>query len=407
MKKSLVVFLVAVLIISATLTAWYSLQSKGEANSANQKAKKAENKDGPAVTVSSTVVRKQNVPIIVDSHGTVVSLNSVAVHPQTTSIIRQVHVKEGQFVREGDLLFTLDDRVDRANVEKAKAQLARDQATLADYERQFQRSTELVAQKFLSQSALDAVRTQLESQRAVVQASSAAVQSSQITTSYNLIRAPSSGRLGAITVFAGSLVQPTTPLVTITQLNPIGVSFTLPERYLQSVLKAKKGGDVAVSLLVPELNSPLEGALSFIDNAIDPQAGTIQFKANFDNATASLWPGQYVNVRIVVDTLNGALVLPQAAIITNTLGKQVYVVDAEQKVKPVTVTVLATFAEQAAVSGLNGGERVVVEGKQNLRPGSSVREAIPVNTKPMSNKASAEEVKPKGKSSGTSAGLGQ
>ena len=407
MKKSLVVFLVAVLIISATLTAWYSLQSKGEANSANQKAKKAENKDGPAVTVSSTVVRKQNVPIIVDSHGTVVSLNSVAVHPQTTSIIRQVHVKEGQFVRERDLLFTLDDRVDRANVEKAKAQLARDQATLADYERQFQRSTELVAQKFLSQSALDAVRTQLESQRAVVQASSAAVQSSQITTSYNLIRAPSSGRLGAITVFAGSLVQPTTPLVTITQLNPIGVSFTLPERYLQSVLKAKKGGDVAVSLLVPELNSPLEGALSFIDNAIDPQAGTIQFKANFDNATASLWPGQYVNVRIVVDTLNGALVLPQAAIITNTLGKQVYVVDAEQKVKPVTVTVLATFAEQAAVSGLNGGERVVVEGKQNLRPGSSVREAIPVNTKPMSNKASAEEVKPKGKSSGTSAGLGQ
>ena len=407
MKKSLVVFLVAVLIISATLIAWYSLQSKGEANSANQKAKKAENKDGPAVTVSSTVVRKQNVPIIVDSHGTVVSLNSVAVHPQTTSIIRQVHVKEGQFVRERDLLFTLDDRVDRANVEKAKAQLARDQATLADYERQFQRSTELVAQKFLSQSALDAVRTQLESQRAVVQASSAAVQSSQITTSYNLIRAPSSGRLGAITVFAGSLVQPTTPLVTITQLNPIGVSFTLPERYLQSVLKAKKGGDVAVSLLVPELNSPLEGALSFIDNAIDPQAGTIQFKANFDNATASLWPGQYVNVRIVVDTLNGALVLPQAAIITNTLGKQVYVVDAEQKVKPVTVTVLATFAEQAVVSGLKGGERVVVEGKQNLRPGSSVREAIPVNTKPMSNKASAEEVKPKGKSSGTSAGLGQ
>ena len=407
MKKSLVVFLVAVLIISATLTAWYSLQSKGEANSANQKAKKAENKDGPAVTVSSTVVRKQNVPIIVDSHGTVVSLNSVAVHPQTTSIIRQVHVKEGQFVRERDLLFTLDDRVDRANVEKAKAQLARDQATLADYERQFQRSTELVAQKFLSQSALDAVRTQLESQRAVVQASSAAVQSSQITTSYNLIRAPSSGRLGAITVFAGSLVQPTTPLVTITQLNPIGVSFTLPERYLQSVLKAKKGGDVAVSLLVPELNSPLEGALSFIDNAIDPQAGTIQFKANFDNATASLWPGQYVNVRIVVDTLNGALVLPQAAIITNTLGKQVYVVDAEQKVKPVTVTVLATFAEQAAVSGLNGGERVVVEGKQNLRPGSSVREAIPVNTKPMSNKASAEEVKPRGKSTGTSAGLVQ
>jgi len=407
MKKSLVVFLVAVLIISATLIAWYSLQSKGEANSANQQAKKAENRDGPAVTVSSTVVRKQNVPIIVDSHGTVVSLNSVAVHPQTTSIIRQVHVKEGQFVREGDLLFTLDDRVDRANVEKAKAQLARDQATLADYERQFQRSTELVAQKFLSQSALDAVRTQLESQRAVVQASSAAVQSSQITTSYNLIRAPSSGRLGAITVFAGSLVQPTTPLVTITQLNPIGVSFTLPERYLQSILKAKKGGDVAVSLLVPELNSPLEGVLTFIDNAIDPQAGTIQLKANFDNATASLWPGQYVNVRIVVDTLNGALVLPQAAIITNTLGKQVYVVDAEQKVKPVTVTVLATFAEQAVVSGLKGGERVVVEGKQNLRPGSSVREAIPVNTKPMSNKASAEEVKPKGKSSGTSAGLGQ
>ena len=407
MKKRFMVFLAVVIVVGSTLAAWYSFQSKGNANSTNQKARVAEARDAPAVTVSSTLVGKQNVPVIVDSHGTVVSLNSVAVHPQTTSTIRQVQVKEGQFVREGELLFTLDDRADRANVEKAKAQLARDQATLADYERQFQRSTELVAQKFLSQSALDAVRTQLESQRAVVQASIAAVQSAQITNSYNLIRAPSTGRLGAITVFAGSLVQPSTALVTITQLNPIGVSFTLPERYLPSVLKAKKSGDVPVSLILPDLNSPVEGMLSFIDNAIDSQAGTIQLKANFDNANGTLWPGQYVNVRMVVDTLKSAVVLPQAAIITNTLGKQVYIVEADQKVKPVTVTVLTTFGAQAAVSGLKGGERVVVEGKQNLRPGSSVREAIPPNTTPMRKQASNGEGKSTGKITAMFAGLVQ
>lgn len=368
-----------VLVLGAAVTGitWYALQSKATGSSSNPPN---ENKalalgGGSPVTISAVPARKQNVPVTVDANGSVVSLNSVVLHPQTTSTIRQVHIKEGQFVHAGDLLFTLDDRADRANLDRAQAELARDQASLADYERQFKRSTDLVAQNFLSQSALDAVRSQLESQRAAVRASRAAIQSSQVASSYNLIRAPSSGLAGAITVFPGSLVQPSTALVTITQLNPIAVSFTLPERSLQSLLRAKKAGDVAVSVIVPEAMTPLRGILSFIDNTVDPQAGTIRVKANFENIAGSLWPGQYVNVRIVVDTLTDAVVIPQAAIITNTLGKQVYIVDAEQKAKPMTVSVLTSFGEQAAVSGLQGGERVIVEGKQNLRPGSLVREA--------------------------------
>lgn len=387
---------------------WYVLQSKVPGSlSKPSNENKAALGVGSAVTISAVPARKQNVPVTVDANGSVVSLNSVVLHPQTTSTIRQVHIKEGQFVHAGDLLFTLDDRADRANLERAQAELARAQASLADYERQFKRSADLVAQNFLSQSALDAVRSQLESQRAVVRASRAAIQSSQVASSYNFIRAPSSGLAGSISVFPGSLVQPSTALVTITQLNPIAVSFTLPERNLQSLLRAKKAGDVAVSVMVPETTAPLQGVLSFIDNAVDPQAGAIRLKANFENTAAGLWPGQYVDVRIVVDTLTDAVVIPQAAIITNTQGKQVYVVDAEQKAKLMSVNLLTSFGEQAAVSGLQGGERVIVEGKQNLRPGSLVRQAAAAESKKTVQGTKQDQAKSASKTTSAPAGRAQ
>ncbi len=329
---------------------------------------------GPAVTVNTVIALRQDVPIVLQASAGVAPQKSVELHPQITSTIKRVHVEEGQFVRAGDLLFTLDDRSDQANLEKAKAQLLHDQAGLADFERQFQRSRDLVAQKFLAPSAADTLQSQVDAQRAVIQADRAAIQAAQVNISYAILRSPMAGRIGAITMFPGSLVQMSTPLVTITQLDPIGVSFTLPEAHLQALLDAQKRGPVKVEANAANSDKRLTGALSFIDNAVDTQAGSIRVKAQFANRDAYLWPGQYVNASVVVQTLKDTVVIPQAAIVNNTRGRFVYTVEADQSAKSMPITVLYSFGLNAAVTGLKGGEKVIVEGKQNLRPGNKVHD---------------------------------
>ncbi len=348
----------------------------------------------PATTVGLIVAAKQDVPIQLQANGSVAPVSSVDIHPQTTSTIKQVHIKEGQFVRAGELLFSLDDRADRANLEKAQAQLARDQATLADLERQYRRSQELVAQKFIAQSAADTLQSQLQGQGALLKADAAAVQSAQIALSYSTIRSPMAGRVGAINVYPGSLVQLSTSLATVTQLDPISVSFTLPESSLQNLLQAQKSGKVAVKLSSASSSQAVEGALSFIDSAVDPQAGVIRVKALFANRETQLWPGQYVNASVTVQTLKDAIVIPQVAIVTNASSKSVYIMEADQTAKLMPIVVLHSFGANAVVSGLVGGEKVIVEGKQNLRPGAKVQEA----PKPG---AAAGEKKWKGQGQGT------
>ncbi len=184
------------------------------------------------------MAKRQTVPVTVQVNGSVVSLNSVDLRPQVTNTVREVHVKEGQFVKAGQLLFTLDDRPDQANLAKARAQQQKDEATLADYERQYKRGQDMVAQNFIAKSAADATLSQLEAQRAAVAADRAAVQSAQVALGYATLRAPIAGRIGAVNIYPGSLAQPTTPLVTITQLDPIAVSFPVPEGMLQDLLAA-------------------------------------------------------------------------------------------------------------------------------------------------------------------------
>lgn len=322
------------------------------------------------VTVFTAV--QQDVPVTVQVNGNVVSLNSVDLRPQVANLIQKVHVKEGQFVRAGELLFTLDDRADRANLEKARAQQQKDQATLADQERQYQRSLDLVAQSFIAQSAADTSLSQVQAQRAAVAADAAAVQASQVALSYDTLRAPIAGRIGAINVYPGSLAQTGTPLVTVTQLDPISVSFPVPEGSLQDLLQAARVHG-AVIARVPGAAAPLQGTLSFVDNTVDPTIGTVRAKAVFDNAGQQLWPGQYVAVDATVRTLAKATVLPLAAVVTNSSGKLVYVVADDQSVHARPITLDYSFGDNGAVHGVQPGERVVVDGKQNLRPGSKVR----------------------------------
>jgi multidrug efflux system membrane fusion protein len=365
-NKTIGVALGACAILGAS--AWYFHSKADDATRADAKSAEAH---APTV-VSVVTAQRQDVPVALQANGSVTPDSSVELHPQTTSVIRKVHIKEGQFVKAGELMFTLDDRSERANVDKAQAQLTRDQAALADLERQYQRSEQLLAQKFIAQSALDTLKSQVDAARALLAVDRAAAQGSAVSASYSAIRAPMAGRVGAINVYAGSLAQIATPLTSITQLDPISVAFTMPEASLADLLAAQQRGAVAVEARVGE-HPPVTGALSFIDNTVDPVAGTIRLKARFANRDNSLWPGQYVSTRIIVQTLKQAVVIPQTAVINNTRGTFVYVVDADQSAKSVPVKRLYAFGLNVAVSGLAGGESVITEGKQNLRPGGKVK----------------------------------
>jgi RND family efflux transporter MFP subunit len=330
---------------------------------------------GPAVSVTTVIVQKRNVDVMLEATGTVASINSVDVRPQVSSVITKVHIKEGQSVRAGEPLFTLDARNDEVNVAKAQAQLAKDQAALADAERQLARSQDLFKQNFISQGAVDTNQTLVDSQRAVVAADRAAITAAQVGLSYTRIVAPTSGRAGAINVFPGSLVQPTgNPLVTITQLDPISVAFSLPQRNLTDALATLRGGGGTVTAVLPDSSMSLHGKLQFVDNVVDAASGTVRVKAEFANKDERLWPGAFVTIRLAVQTLKDASVIPQAAIIQSPRGKIVYVVDSGGNAAPRPVEVVYASGEDAAVTGLKPGERIVLEGRQNLRPGSSVVE---------------------------------
>lgn len=367
-KKS-AVFLVLVLVAGSGALAWYV---GGAAAPAGQQQGKSASGQAPTVVNVVTPV-KRDVAVVLQASGTVTPVSSVDLHPQTTSTIRTVHIKEGQFVKAGTLMFSLDDRADRANVDKAAAGIARERAALADLERQYRRSVELYEQKFIARSALDTLRSQVDAARAGLGAGAAALQAERVTASYSAIRAPMAGRVGAINVYPGSLVQPSTSLTSVTQLDPVDVAFTLPEAALADLLAAQRSGAVAVEASTGAAGKPVLGTLSFIDNTVDPKAGTIRVKARFDNRDTLLWPGQYATTRVTVRTLKDALVIPQAAIVTSSAGTSVYVVDAAQRAKPVPVVRLHSFGQEAAVAGLAGGEQVITEGKQNLRPGGQVR----------------------------------
>lgn len=328
----------------------------------------------PAVTVTTVLAQKRDLALTLKSTGSVTPMSSVEVKPQVSSVITRVHFAEGQFVRAGQLLFTLDSRSDEANVTKARAQLAKDNAALADAQRQLARSKQLLSQNFISQGAVDTNQSLVDAQAALVAADQAAIDAARVPLSYASIKAPGAGRAGAVNVFAGSAVQANvTTLVTITQLDPIAVSFNLPQSNLGDVLAALKGGGASVAVTIPNGGGTLTGKLQFVDNAVDAASGTVKVKAVFVNTDGKLWPGAFVDVALNARTLKDVIVIPQATIIQNARGSIVYVVEGGKAVaKPVKL--IYAQGEDAAVSGLQPGEALALDGRQNLRPGVSVVE---------------------------------
>lgn len=344
---------------------------------------------GVPVSVTTALAKKRNFEVALEAIGTVTPMSSVDVKPQTSSVVTRVHVKEGQFVKAGDLLFTLDTRPDEANVAKVRAQLSKDEAVLADAQRQLARSRDLLAKSFISQGALDTSQAQVDAQLANLLADRAAIDAAQLALSYNTVRASGAGRLGAVNVYPGtSVLANQTVLVTITQLDPINIGFSLPQRNLDAVLDGLKSGGAVVSAKLPDAKEAILGRLQFVDNAVDAATGTIKVKARFDNRDAKLWPGAFVKVSLVSDTLADVVVIPAAAVIQSARGPIVYVLENSKAVlRPVKI--IASHGEDAAVTGIVAGNRVVLEGRQNLRPDTPVVERTPSTATPARAAASS------------------
>ncbi|HEX8874358.1 MAG TPA: efflux RND transporter periplasmic adaptor subunit, partial [Nitrosospira sp.] len=265
-----------------------------------------------------------------------------------------------------------------ANLLKTEGQLAKARADLRNAERNLERQRELFRQNFISQAALDVAENQVDAMRAQLTVDQATVQANRIAVGFSEIVAPIAGRTGAISVYQGSLVQPNDALVNITQIDPINVSFTLPEREFVPLEEALAKGNVAVSVELDTASKQTRtGRLIFIDNMIDTASGTIRLKAEFPNADNHLWPGMFVTVALAPRTLTRALTVPVQAVQTGPEMKFLYAVGTDNKVSLLPVNVRLVQDEIAVVEG-NGiapGLRVVVEGAQNLRPGSAVKEA--------------------------------
>ena len=335
----------------------------------------------PVQTVKTALSEQKEMQVMVRANGYVTAIKIVEVRPQIQNIVRAIHVKEGQDVVAGQLLFTLDARNDAANLEKAHAQLARDKADLTDAEATLKRNQELFAKKFISQAGVDTAQAKVDSLRGTTRADKATIDSSNVSLGYNRITASMAGRIGAINVHPGSLVQPTgAVMVTIAQLDPVLVSFSVPEVELANITASYPKGGAPVFIQLPG-NQELQGTLVFIDNATDAQTGTIKMKAQFDNKERRMWPGAFLNVRLVSRTLPQTTIVPMQAVVTGPKDQIIYVLQEDGTVQAQNVSLLAIENGVAAVSGLKPGVRVVVEGAQNLRSGTKIREA-PAETPP-------------------------
>ena len=363
--------------LALLLTACGGESSKPPAAPAAGAAASAAGRPGGGVPVTTVAVQKRSLDLLAQATGTATPVATVDLKPQASSVVTSLHVREGQTVQAGQLLFSLDARADQANVAKLGAQIARDQAQLADARRQLSRAQELVAQNFISRGAVDTAQASVDALQATLQTDEAALQAGRVSLSYNEVRAPSAGRIGVLAVAVGAAVQANqTTLTTLTRLDPMDVAFPLPQAQLPDLLRLLQSGQGQVRVTLPEGRGTLVGRLSFVDNAVDAGTGTVKAKARFDNARQALWPGAFVRVELQLGRLSDARVVPTAAIIPSPTGTLVYAVR-EGKAVALPVQVLSTQGEWSAVDGVGEDDRLVLEGRQNLRPGVPVAERKP------------------------------
>jgi len=329
----------------------------------------------PAVPVIITVATIHPTPIQFEAVGTVQTIASVAVKSRAEGEITQVLVRDGQAVKAGDTIMTIDPRLAKAQLDQAQATLARDRAQQSNAFRDVSRYKPLAQREFVSKQQLDTSTTTAQATSASVKADEAAVESAQVTLSYFTIKAPIDGRIGYVAQKVGNTVKANdVPLATINQIKPIYVSFPLPQTDLPAVRHAMANGAVGVTALpVGDSGKPQEGRLSFFENSIDASTGTILMRATFDNPQETLWPGQFCNVTVQLAMQADALTIPSAAVQVGQNGEYVYIVDSDNRARYRQVTVARTIAGMSVIAkGLAPGDRVVTDGILRVTDGSRV-----------------------------------
>ena len=336
------------------------------------------------VTVTATTAKTGDLPIRLRSIGWVEPVAKVSIAARLNSQIAEQHVVEGQMVAKGDVLFRLDDREVRAALARDAANLTRDQALAARAEADRKRGVDLVAKGYLAQATQDQRISDAKSADATVKADQAALSADNVQLTYTEVRAPIAGRAGEVSITPGNLVRigDTTPLITITQMKPVWVSFTLPERNLAALRaamsKGQSGGTapLARASLSGDKQPRASGAITFLDSAVDQTTGTIAVKATMPNDDQALWPGQYVNVEIDVGMLPNAVIVPTVALQAGQNGQFVYLIGQDNKVSVRQVQIAGTDGDLSAIaSGLKPGDQIVTEGQQRVTDGMQVNVA--------------------------------
>ncbi|PTY06419.1 efflux RND transporter periplasmic adaptor subunit [Opitutaceae bacterium EW11] len=350
--------------------------------------RKAAGARGPqAVPVLTALAAKRDVPVIQTAIGNVQALRSVGVKSQVDGVIAEMHFREGDEVTAGDLLVTLDRRPFENSVRSAEAELANARAVETQAVADEERYRTLVEQMTVSKEQYAQFHARAESARAGVQAREAALANAKLQLSYTEIRAPIAGRTGQLNLHEGALVKANDagqPILTINQLSPISVAYSVPESVLHDVRAALSAGSVKVTVPARGASTtPLEGRLDFVDNSVDPSTGTILLKAVFENADRGLWPGEFVEVTTFVGEQQGAVTVPAASVQTGQRGSQVFVVKKDQTVElhPVKVGRQAQ-SDLVILEGVQAGDEVVTDGQLRLVPGAKIDRRSPSEAGP-------------------------
>jgi multidrug efflux system membrane fusion protein len=327
------------------------------------------------VPVAAATVAQQDVPLQILTIGNVETINAVSIKALVGGEVTGVFFKEGQDVKQGDLLFKIDPRPYDAALKQAEATLARDLAQAKNAAEQAKRYEILVQKDYVSKDQYDQLRANADALAAAVDADKANVENSRLQLAYCTIRSPINGRVGSVLINKGSVVKANDlVMLTINQMAPIYVTLSVPEQSLSDIKKYMASGKLKVDAVIPgDEQHPARGVLTFINNAVDMTTGTIQLKGTFENSDRRLWPGQFVNVVLTLTTQRNAVVMPSAALQAGQQGQYVFVIKPDLTVESRPVVITRTFTDLAVVDkGVTPGENVVTDGQLQLIPGTKV-----------------------------------
>jgi multidrug efflux system membrane fusion protein len=366
MKKSTIAILVVSVVVAAGVAIWFATMPKTEG---------ADKRAAKPVQVRTAAVATGAVPVVLDAVGTVEADQSVAVRAEVSGVLQKIAFREGDMVKAGQLLFQIDPGVPQAEVDKAHANLARDQAAANEAQAQAQRLQSLASREFVTQQEYAQAMAQEQAAIATVRADQAALKSVQLQLAYSRITSPIAGRAGILNIKPGNLVSATstTPLVTINATRPVMVSFNVPQQQLQAIREQQGKHALAVEVRLDAKGEVLaKGTLAFIDNAVDTLTGTIRMKARIPNQNEIIWPGELVSLRLVLGVQQDALIIPESAIQLGQNGSYVYAL-VDGKAHMQSVKVARQVGTQIVIAeGLDAGQQVILSPPNTLRPDSPV-----------------------------------